>query len=117
MNEYLYFTDIIAIVFTEIIARMISIIEYFYNATYSTTTQRRSRQQHGYCIGVSRRSAQETVSEGLAQGPYMAARVGVVPATLRSKVIDSTKAPPCLTRITNADLILTFYITSASIHH
>jgi len=30
--------------------------------------------QHGYCIGVSRRSAQATVSEELAQGlVYMAA--------------------------------------------
>src|SRR6218665_843045 len=36
----------------------------------SYTTQRRSRLQHGYCIGVSRRSAQATVGKGLAQGPY-----------------------------------------------
>src|SRR6218665_3818708 len=33
----------------------------------SSTTQRRSRLQHGYCIGVSRRSAQATVGKGLAQ--------------------------------------------------
>src|SRR6218665_2211741 len=39
----------------------------------SSTTQRRSRLQHGYCIGVSRRSAQATAGKGLAQGPYMAA--------------------------------------------
>src|SRR6218665_1355393 len=26
--------------------------------------------QHGYCVGVSRRSALATASEGLAQGPY-----------------------------------------------
>src|SRR6218665_3543948 len=45
----------------------------------ATTTQRRSRLQHGYCIGVSRRSAQATVGKGLAQGPYMAARAGVEP--------------------------------------
>ena len=32
---------------------------HFYSAP-STTTQRRSRLQHGYCIGVSRRSAQAT---------------------------------------------------------
>ena len=61
----------------------------------SSTTQRRSRLQHGYCIGVSRRSAQETVGKGLAQGPYMAARAGVEPTTLRLKAIDSTKAPTC----------------------
>ena len=54
-----------------------------------------SQLQHGYCIGVSRRSAQATAGKGLAQGPYMAARSGVEPTTLRLKAIDSTKAPPC----------------------
>src|SRR6218665_1389856 len=62
----------------------------------SSTTQRLSRLQHGYCIGVSRRSAQATASKGLAQGPYMAARAGVEPTTLRLKVIVSTNAPPRL---------------------
>src|SRR6218665_553663 len=61
----------------------------------SSTTQRLSRLQHGYCIGVSRRSAQATASKELAQGPYMAARAGGEPATLQLKAIDSTKAPPC----------------------
>src|SRR6218665_3970363 len=60
----------------------------------SSTTQRGSRLQHGYCIGVSRRSAQATADNGLAQGPYMAARAGVEPTTLRLKVIVSTTAPP-----------------------
>src|SRR6218665_32855 len=59
-----------------------------------STTQRRSRLQHGYCMGVSRRSTQATASKGLAQGPYVAARAGVEPTTLRLKVIVSTKAPP-----------------------
>ena len=36
---------------------------------------------------------QATVSEGLAQGPYMAARAGVKPMTLRTKGVDSTNAP------------------------
>src|SRR6218665_2787721 len=35
------------------------------------------------------------LTKGLAQGPYMAARAGVEPTTLRLKAIDSTKAPPC----------------------
>ena len=39
---------------------------------------------------------QATVSEGLAQGPYAAARVGFEPATLQSKGSDSTNAPPCI---------------------
>ena len=37
----------------------------------------------------------------IAQGPYMAARVGVEPTTLRLKAIDSTKAPPCPTAYSN----------------
>ena len=41
-------------------------------------------------IGVSRRSAQATEDKGLAQGPYVAARAGVEPTTLRLKVIVST---------------------------
>src|SRR6218665_2381857 len=60
----------------------------------STTTQRRSRLQHGYCIGISRRSAKATVSKGLGQGPYVASRAGVEPKTLRFRVIDLTSAPP-----------------------
>src|SRR6218665_1562326 len=46
------------------------------------------------CIGVSRRSAQATVSKGLAQGPYEAARAEVKPTTLRLRVIDLTNALP-----------------------
>jgi len=37
---------------------------------------------------------QATVSEGLAQGPYVAARAGVEPTTLRLKASDSINAPP-----------------------
>ena len=40
------------------------------------------------------RSAQATVSKGLAHGSYVAARAGVGPTPLRLKVIDSTNAPP-----------------------
>ena len=43
------------------------------------------------------------MGKGLAQGPYMAARVGVEPTTLWLKVIDSAKAPPCPT--TNAVIV------------
>src|SRR6218665_2657781 len=35
----------------------------------------------------------QLVGKGLAQGPYVTARAGVEPTTLRLKVIDSTKAP------------------------
>src|SRR6218665_1088162 len=60
-----------------------------------------SRLQHGYCIGVSRRSAQATAGKGLAQGPDVAARAGVEPTTLWLKVIISTKAPPRPTKQTD----------------
>ena len=66
---------------------------------------------HGYYIGVSRRSAQATAGKGLTQGPYVAARAGVEPTTLRLKVIVSTKAPP---RPTNALINLTL---SLALHH
>src|SRR6218665_4030044 len=59
----------------------------------SSTTQRRSRLQHGYYIGVSHRSAQATAGKGLAQGPYVTARAGAQTTTLRLKVIASTNAP------------------------
>src|SRR6218665_2755719 len=35
----------------------------------------------------------DTVSEGLAQGPYVAARAGVEPMTLQTKGVGSTNAP------------------------
>src|SRR6218665_2108159 len=68
----------------------------------SSTTQRRSRLQHGYCIGVSHPSAQATAGKGLAQCPYVVARAGVEPTTLRLKVIVSTKVPP---RPTNSSFL------------
>ena len=39
------------------------------------------------------KAPQATVSEGLAQGPYMAARAEVEPMTLRTKGVDSTNVP------------------------
>ena len=68
---------------------------HFYSAPSSPLPLRGAPDysMHGYCIGVSRRSAQATAGKGLAQGPYVTARAGVEPTTLRLKVIDSTKAP------------------------
>ena len=40
---------------------------------------------------------QTIANEGLAQGPYVVARAGVEPTTLRLKAIDSTNVPPCST--------------------
>jgi len=38
---------------------------------------------------------QTTVSEGLAQGSYVAARAGFKPTTLRTKGAESVNEPPC----------------------
>ena len=40
------------------------------------------------------KALQASTSAGLAQGPYVAARAGVEPTTLRLRVIDLTNAPP-----------------------
>ena len=44
-----------------------------------------------------KRHVQATASEGLAQGPNVAARVEFEPTTLRTKGIQSTNEPPNLT--------------------
>ena len=50
--------------------------------------------QHGTVSEFYAETPQATVSEGRAQGPYVAARAGVEPMTLRTKGVDSTNAPP-----------------------
>ena len=40
-------------------------------------------------------ASQATASEGLAQGPYIVARTGFEPGTLRTKGVESTNEPPC----------------------
>ena len=44
-------------------------------------------------------ASQATASEGLAQGPYVAARAGFEPSTYRTKGDESTNEPPHLTRL------------------
>ena len=61
----------------------------------STTwpTHRRSRHSTDTVPEFHAEAPQATVSEGLAQGSYVAARAGVEPMTLRTKDIDSNNAP------------------------
>src|SRR6218665_2330472 len=47
---------------------------------------------------VHAETPQPILSEGLAQGPYVAARAGVEPMTLRTKGVNSTNGPPCPTK-------------------
>ena len=49
---------------------------------HALTTQRRSQLQRGYCAEFHAEAPQANVSEGLAQGPYVAARASVEPMTL-----------------------------------
>ena len=60
-------------------------------------------QQLTLCLSLHDEALQATVSEGPAQGPYMASRVGFEPATLWSKSIDSTNVPPCPTNGTRSE--------------
>jgi len=50
------------------------------------------------------KAPQAIVSEGLAQGPFMTARAGFKPATLRTKGAESTNEP---LRSTNAQYYMT----------
>jgi len=67
---------------------------YFYSAPSSPPLSEPLPTQHGYCAEFHAEAPQVSVSEGLAQGPYVAARVGFEPAI----AIDSTNEPPRPTR-------------------
>ena len=56
-------------------------------------------------------ASQPTASEGLAHSPYMAARAGFEPATLRTKGAESTSEPPRLTRCNSCN------IHTIALHH
>ena len=60
----------------------------------STTTQKRSRHSTDTVSEFHDEAPQATTSEGLAQGPYMAARARFEPTTHRTKGVDSTNEPP-----------------------
>ena len=60
------------------------------------TFQKRSQTQWlPLCRSLHAEALQTTVSEGLAQGPYMVARAGFDLSTLRSIGVVSANAPPC----------------------
>ena len=63
----------------------------------STTTQSRSRQSTNTVLGFHAEAPQATASEGLAQGPYVAAIAEFELATLRTKRAESTSEPLCPT--------------------
>ena len=59
----------------------------------STATQRRSRHNTYAVSEFHAEALQASASEGLVQGPDMAARPGVEHATLRTISVDSTNEP------------------------
>src|SRR6218665_594343 len=60
----------------------------------SSTTQRRYRHSTDTVSEFHAKAPQTTVSEGLTQHPYLAARAGLVPPTIRMKDVESTNEPP-----------------------
>ena len=68
--------------------------DHFYSAFSSPHLLRSAPDTARILCRVSRRRAQAAVGKGLAQGPYVVARAGVEPMTLRLKSIDLTNAPP-----------------------
>src|SRR6218665_1872835 len=56
--------------------------------------QRRSRRSTDTAPEFHAEAPHATESERLAQGPYVAAKAGIEHMTLRTKGVDSTKAPP-----------------------
>src|SRR6218665_3188717 len=67
---------------------------HFYSAPSSPLLLEALQTTARMLYRVSRRSARVTAGKILAQGPYVAARAGVEPTTLRLKVIVLTKEPP-----------------------
>ena len=65
---------------------------HYYSEALPTTALLLCRSQHTEAL-------QATVSEGLAQGPYVAARLGFEPATFRMQATEPTTEPPCPTVI------------------
>ena|SRR6218665_3831695 len=66
---------------------------YFYSASSSPHYSEELPTQQDTVLEFNAEAPHGTVSERLAQGPYVAARVGVEPMTFRTKGVDSTNAP------------------------
>src|SRR6218665_2853356 len=84
---------------------------FLYCVFKSTTTHWRSRHNTDSVLEFHTEAPQATVSEGLAQGPYMAARLGVEAMTLRTKDVDSINAPTA-PHTSGSSLVFSFLILS-----
>ena len=59
----------------------------------STTTQRHPQHSKDTVLKFHAKAKQASESEGLAQGPYVAARAGIEPTTLQTIGVNSTELP------------------------
>ena len=57
----------------------------------TSSPHRRSQHSMGIVLEFHAEAPQATASEGLAQGPYVAARAGLEPTTLRTKGDESMR--------------------------
>src|SRR6218665_2449712 len=102
---------------------------HFYSASSSPLLLRGAHDYSTDTVsGFHAEAPQATVSKGLAQGSYVAARAGVEPTTLRLRVIDLINAPPrlimhtciqynyILTLLTTVSLYLLTFPMSPSLH-
>ena len=72
---------------------------YFYNASLSPLLLIVAPDTARLlCRSLHDETPQATASEGPAQGPYVVARAGFEPTTLRTKGDESTNEPPRLTK-------------------
>ena len=82
------YSFIISFILSFILAISIAPLQVHYNSEALPT-------QHEETVPEFHAEApQANVGEGLAQGPYMAARARVEPMIFRTKAVDSTNAPP-----------------------
>src|SRR6218665_1149211 len=97
LDKFLYLGPLIGMLFFVHIRFFHSFIPVIYIAPLKARyySEALPTIQHGYCIGVSLRSAQATAGKGLVMpGPYVAARAGLEPTTPWLKVLVSPKPPP-----------------------
>src|SRR6218665_1783948 len=73
---------------------------YFYSTSTSPLLFRRApNYTTDIVLELHAETPHATASDGLAQGPYVAARAGFEPTPLRTKGDESTNEPPCLTLV------------------
>src|SRR6218665_1290759 len=87
---------------------------FLYRLFKSTTTQSLSRHSKNTVSEFHAEAPQSIASEGLAQGPYVATRVGFEPMTLGTKGVKFTNEPPRLKILIHFHItgILQYYVST-----